>query len=286
MGFLNQIAIDKNKCTGCGICMKACPAELLSVNESGHAYSKPVTTLNWYGCWKCQHCMAVCPAGAISVLGYDPDKSLAAPGREAAGIMDALATNRRSCRHYVQKNVDRELLSHILEMSFCAPTAGNKQFYEYTLIDDIEQMNRLRALVRKGYRTCRQKGFAPFSWDDESLAIMESRERQAMNGDMFFCSAPHLIIPHQPAAMKAAPVDINLALAYFELLCAAHGLGTVYLAYPMNWMREMPEVWELLGIPDDHYVNAALGFGVPAFRYQRGVQKPGSIPVHRPVFPE
>ena len=285
MEYLNQIQIDSNRCTGCGLCMKACPAELLSLNEKGTAFCRPVHSLDWYGCWKCEHCLAVCPAGAISVLGHHPEECLPVPGKEAAPVLDALVSGRRSCRHYKQENVDKNLLAHILNISFCTPTAGNKQRYEITLIDDIEQMNRLRNLIRKGYRECRSKNIAPYTWDDESLAIMESRERQAMNGDMFFCSAPHLIIIHQPAAMKLAPVDVNLALAYFELLCAAHGLGTVYLAYPINWLKEIPEVWKLLGIPDDHYVQTALGFGIPAFHYARGVQKSGSITIHRPNIP-
>ncbi len=176
------------------------------------------------------------------------------------------------------------MIEHLLELAFTAPCAGNKLRYEYTLIDDIDQMNKLRALLRDGYKKARAEGRLPYSWDDNSLDIMESREDQAMNGDMFFCSAPHLLIAHQPSFMKAAPVDITITMTYFELLCAAHGLGAIFLGFPMNWMREIPEVWELLGIPDDHYVNSAIGFGIPEFSYARGVQKPDVIKVNRPKF--
>ena len=159
-------------------------------------------------------------------------------------------------------------------------------FVEYTLIDDIDRMNRFRELLRNGYNRLKAEGRYPFSWDEDSLGIMEDREDQAMNGDMFFCSAPHLFIPHMPAKFPSAPIDVNLTMAYFELLCNAHGLGTVYLGFPINFLKMLPEVYELLNIPEDHYIGSAIGFGYPVFRYARGVQKEGNVKIHRLSFDE
>lgn len=286
MSFVNDIVIDRNRCIGCGLCRKACPSMLLDLDEENKAFSRPVDQLNWYGCWKCQHCLAVCPAGAVSVLGLNPENSLTAVSDfDAAGnMMDALVSGRRSCRHYKQENVDRELLDHILKVMENTPTGGNKMFVEYTLIDDIDRMNRFRELLRNGYNELKTEGRYPFSWDEESLGIMEDREAQAMNGDMFFCSAPHLFIPHMPAKFMSAPVDVNLQMAYFELLCNAHGLGTVYLGFPVNYLKMLPDVYELLEIPEDHYIGSAIGFGYPVFRYTRGVQKEGNVKINRLSF--
>ena len=82
----------------------------------------------------------------------------------------------------------------------------------------------------------------------------------------------------------SSPVDVNLQMAYFELLCNAHGLGTVYLGFPVNYLKMLPEVYELLNIPEDHYVGSVIGFGYPAFRYSRGVQREGNIKMHRLSF--
>ena len=286
MSFDNDIVIDRNRCIGCGLCRKACPSMLLDLDEENKAFSKPVDQLNWYGCWKCQHCLAVCPAGAVSVLGLKPENSLAAVSdfEKSGEIMDAIVSGRRSCRHYKQENVDRELLDHILKVMENTPTGGNKMFVEYTLIDDIDRMNRFRELLRNGYNELKTEGRYPFSWDEESLGIMEDREAQAMNGDMFFCSAPHLFIPHMPARFPSAPIDVNLTMAYFELLCNAHGLGTVYLGFPVNYLKMLPDVYELLEIPEDHYIGSAIGFGYPVFRYARGVQKEGNVKIHRLSF--
>ncbi|MGN0733922.1 MAG: nitroreductase family protein [Emergencia sp.] len=288
MSFVNDIVIDRNRCIGCGLCKKACPSMLLDLDEENKAFSEPVDRLNWYGCWKCQHCMAVCPAGAVSVFGLNPEDSLPAVSdfEKSGEIMDAIVAGRRSCRHYRQENVDRELLDHILKVMENTPTGGNKMFVEYTLIDDIDRMNRFRELLRSGYDQLKAEGRYPFSWDEDSLGIMEDREDQAMNGDMFFCSAPHLFIPHMPAKFPSAPVDVNLTMAYFELLCNAHGLGTVYLGFPINFLKMLPEIYELLEIPEDHYIGSAIGFGYPVFRYARGVQKEGNVKIHRLSFDE
>lgn len=286
MTYANQIQINTDKCTGCGLCKKACPAMLFDIDENGKSFSKPVDKLNWYGCWKCQHCLAVCPAGAISVLGLDPKDSIPMvdPCVDAGKVMDSLIAGRRSCRHFKQENVDKELLEHILKVMENTPTGGNKMLVEYTLIDDIEQMNKFRDLLREGYKRAKAQGIYPFSWDEESLGIMESREDEAMNGDMFFCSAPHYFVPHMPAKFLSSAIDVNLTMAYFELLCNAHGLGTVYLGFPINIMKLVPEVYELLKIPEDHYIGNSIGFGYPVFGYARGVQKEGNVKIHRLNF--
>lgn len=278
---MNHLHIDHNLCIGCGLCEKACPAGLLSIDaSSGKSISKPVEKLNWYGCWQCQHCLAVCPQAAISVCDKRPEHSQPIYPQDCGAIMDSLVAGRRSCRHYKQENVDPELIRHMLTLTANAPTGGNKQFVEYSVIDDIETMRKLQDALRKGYAELKTKKIYPFSWDEESLGIMEDREAVAMNGDMFFCSAPHLFVPHMPAKFKSAPVDSTIAMTYFELLCTAHGLGTVYLGFPLNIMRLLPEVYALLGIPEDHFVGNALGFGYPEFNYARGVQKEDRTKIH------
>ena len=286
MGFDNKIIINREKCIGCGLCKKACPSMLLDLDSEKKAFSSPVDKLNWYGCWKCQHCLAVCPVGAVSVLGLEPENSIPAitDFDRTGKTMDALVSGRRSCRHFKQENVDRAQLDHILKVMENTPTGGNKMFVEYTLIDDINQMNIFRSLLRRGFEKLKSEGRYPFSWDEESIGIMESREEQAMNGDMFFCSAPHLFIPHMPSKFMSSAIDVNLQMAYFELLCNAHGLGTVYLGFPVNYLKMLPEVYQLLNIPEDHYMGSVIGFGYPAFRYARGVQRDGNIKIHRLSF--
>lgn len=40
---------------------------------------------------------------------------------------------------------------------------------------------------------------------------------------LYFCGAPHILIPHAPKNIPCAVQDVNMAAAYFELLCNANG---------------------------------------------------------------
>ena len=64
-----------------------------------------------------------------------------------------------------------------------------------------------------------------------------------------------------------------IAGTYFELLCASRGLGAIMLTFPLDVLRLMPEIMELLHIPKDHYIPMIIGFGHQQIAYQRGVQK-------------
>lgn len=284
MSNLTNFKVDEAKCIGCGLCKRVCPSMLIDLDEDRKVQIKEVERLDWYGCWGCQHCMTVCPAGAISIFGKDPQDSLPMAEAGADTVLDSLVAGRRSCRHYKDENVDRDMLADMLKILECTPTAGNKQKIEYTIIDDKEGMKKFREILGRETKKMTAQGIYPFSWDEESFGIMEDRGPQAMNGDIFFCSAPHLFIPHMPKQFGSAPTDIGLTLAYFELLCASRGLGAVYLGFPLNIIKMLPEVKALLQIPEDHYFGVALGFGYPEFTYARGAQKEGKARIHRLTF--
>ena len=50
--------------------------------------------------------------------------------------MERLIVNRRSCRRYLDQNVEPWVVSKILNAMAAAPTGGNACNVEYTVIDD------------------------------------------------------------------------------------------------------------------------------------------------------
>jgi NAD-dependent dihydropyrimidine dehydrogenase PreA subunit len=57
------VTVDEELCTGCGECVKGCPAEIFKL-ENGKCVASNDE------CLGCQSCVTVCPAGAIKVEEY------------------------------------------------------------------------------------------------------------------------------------------------------------------------------------------------------------------------
>lgn len=166
MNNLAQLHIDRTKCSGCGRCGQVCPGSLFFLDPSHHAAHHPIERFGWDGCWKCQHCLAVCPNGAIHILGKDPKDSLPAPPIEtAAPVLDALVANRRSHRRYQARNVEKETIRHLIGLLQNAPNGGNKLQVEYALVDDVEQMDRLRTLASERMDALAACGIYPDGYD-------------------------------------------------------------------------------------------------------------------------
>jgi len=58
---VTTLRLDKEKCTGCGICVQVCPHEVLTL-RNGEA-----EIINRDACMECGACAVNCPAGAIDV---------------------------------------------------------------------------------------------------------------------------------------------------------------------------------------------------------------------------
>jgi NAD-dependent dihydropyrimidine dehydrogenase PreA subunit len=77
------LALDKNKCVGCGLCGIVCPHNVFSLNN-GHA---EITDRD--ACMECGACAQNCPAEALTVE--------AGVGCAAAVINSALGRDSSSC---------------------------------------------------------------------------------------------------------------------------------------------------------------------------------------------
>jgi len=55
-----SVVVDKDKCTGCGECVSACPLEAISMKDD-KAEVDPDT------CGGCGACIDVCPVGALTL---------------------------------------------------------------------------------------------------------------------------------------------------------------------------------------------------------------------------
>ena len=64
-----KVTFATDRCKGCGLCVVACPLNLLSlvekkVNHKGYPYAEQN---DWEKCTGCTSCAVVCPDGCVSV---------------------------------------------------------------------------------------------------------------------------------------------------------------------------------------------------------------------------
>lgn len=280
-----HFSVDISKCIQCGKCINVCSGMVLESNRHGCPEMKPFDRFGWRGCWRCQHCLAVCPTGAISIFDKRPEDSLPPPPPEMGDYMAQLMVNRRSCRRYLNKNVDPKIISKIINAMSSAPTGGNCGWTEYTIIDDKERVKQIWNIAYSDMESAAKKRIYTSSFSDFYYRKMKQSERTVRKNDLLFCGAPHLFIAHEKCTGKwseDSKVNCNIATTYFELLANAYGLGTIIMSYAPDVLLELsPEAREMVGIPTDHYMKLILGFGYPEIEYARGVQKDKGGKIHR-----
>ena len=66
-----SLTLNKNKCTGCGICMEICPREAIEVTRTpkadGEKAKPPTVNISKEKCNYCGMCEAICPFGALTI---------------------------------------------------------------------------------------------------------------------------------------------------------------------------------------------------------------------------
>ncbi len=66
---MNRVTIDQDRCKACGICIKACNKDLLTLagelNAKGY---HPIAVHDLENCTACGLCAVVCPEGALAVF--------------------------------------------------------------------------------------------------------------------------------------------------------------------------------------------------------------------------
>ena len=286
-----RFTVDKEKCVRCGRCINTCAGNVIRFGADGYPEmldydinSEDTLKAKWSGCWQCEHCIAVCPAGAVSIFGKKPEDLLPPPDPGMGEQMERLVKYRRACRRYLKKNVDPEILDHILSAMQTVPAGGNGTHVEFTVIDDMDRVREIWEVAYSQMEENARNGIYTKDFDSFYYGKMKESEQTLRKDDLLFCGAPHLFIAHVTQDSRWAKdfaVNANIATTYFELLANAYGLGTVMMSYTADVIQDNPKARAMMGIPENHYMGIIVGFGYPEIPYARGVDKAGHLRVHR-----
>jgi nitroreductase/Pyruvate/2-oxoacid:ferredoxin oxidoreductase delta subunit len=276
--------IDGNLCSGCGLCVKICPADTISIVD-GRASVTGERSIH------CGQCEAVCPEGAIRVKGIYNEKLATIKTGESwlkygdfdEGLLLQLMRSRRSCRSFSDRPVDRDVLEDLVKIGISAPSGSNCQLWTFTIISNraaivklgdsvVRFFRRLNKVAEKGPARLLSKIFMKdilgFYYREYYESMKNKIEQwDTKRFDRFFYGAPAaIVIAMKPGA--STPVEDAL-MASQNILLAAHamGLGTCMNGLAVQAMKRDSGIKKMLGIPDDEEICAIIAVGDPKEKY-------------------
>jgi nitroreductase/NAD-dependent dihydropyrimidine dehydrogenase PreA subunit len=261
--------VNEELCIQCGECAADCPASIISMDD-GYPQIEIVDEAR---CYRCQHCLAVCPTGAISILGKDPEASIKLVGNMIDPVqLEILIKGRRAVRRYTGKELPQSLIDELLAVAWYAPTGVNSQSVLFTVVREAKVMEGLREEVMSGLTKLKEAGQLPEGFVGQYMGMAVKAWREE-GKDIIFRGAPHLLVTSAPKNSPCPVQDAHIALATFQLLAHARGVGTVWDGLFMMALSLLPDLAGRLGLPEDHLLGYAMVFGEPAVDYHRTVQR-------------
>ncbi len=281
-----MISIDLKRCTLCGLCVPVCVRRILVKGDQGVVVTDPEL------CIDCGHCKAVCPTNAPGFSHLDETEF--EPVANADRLPDPskflrFLRRRRSTMVYKRKPVEIEKLRMILEAGRFAPTGGNRQPCEYTvvrgreLLDQvcslaIQTLQKLGEAAEEAFRRHDQLGeplpeeFIPLQ---NYPPVWERMARKWEEGtDLLFYHAPALVlIRTKRGATTSADVDAGLSAMQMVLMAETMDLGTCLNGFLVTALKRSEELRKVLNISDDHQVHVTFTVGYPDVEFLRLVAR-------------
>ena len=245
MGYV--ININNDKCVGCGLCVKDCPASHIAIEDKKAKIANAL-------CIGCGHCYAICPNEAISIEGYDTTnihEVVPFTNFDSEEFLKAIHS-RRTIRQISDKVIEQDAIDKIIDAGRYSPTGANAQDVAFTILgpkqDEAEKI--CVSLFRFGVNSAKifAKGIKNLNIDDK-----------------FFFKGSKLVI------LVSAKSKLNggLAAAYMEMMAATLGIGTLYSGFFETCFALSPKLRRLVKLPKGHELCACMVFGYPKVKYKR-----------------
>jgi len=184
--------------------------------------------------------------------------------------------SRRSIRKFRTDPLLREDLRRIIEAASWAPSASNRQDWEFVIITSHTTKKKMEDIVRTRWKLILDKS--------ETEVIKEELEKYAKNFD-WFSHAPALIVisAKRPeaflsnllgeAAEDVAGTEISAAMAAQNLMLAAHsfGIGSCCVTGPLAAQEALKD---LLGLGKRRKIVCLVVLGYPAEQPEPPLRKP------------
>lgn len=248
---MEKVTVIKDKCVGCGLCQRDCPAHYFKV-VNGKAQTVGG------GCIECGHCFAICSQEAVVLNGYDvSDCEPITPMTDFdSDKLLAAMKSRRTIRIFKDKPVEQEKIDKLLEAGRYCQSGGNSQNVSFTILGSKQEavekecVKMFKAGVKAG---------KPF------VKMLKTIE---IDDNFFFKKAPLVIIVSGKSDM-----DRGLSTAYMELLAESMGLGVLISGFTEMCYKLNPKIRSLINLPKGEKIYHVVIIGYPDVKYQRTVPR-------------
>ena len=267
-----MVVIDKEKCTGCGSCVKICHEHCISLIHKKVA-------IEYVACSTCTQCIAICSEKALSwdgVLPVDFNQTL----MPSVSQLDELFSERRTIRAFRDEPVDRKLLEGIISSGVYAPTHNFN--LRCIAIDDprtIEAFDRAAFLFSKRiyqwvFRPRLIRGvvsLAPRSMREEFNKALPKLETAITRGRGYEFRPPALVCVVGDGRVPLSLESAQYVIYNMSLFAQVKGVGCRNLVGNQTIFNRSTEIRRLLFLKPHEKIFAIAGFGHPAVRFKNKV---------------
>lgn len=152
---------------------------------------------------------------------------------------------RRNVREYQQKPIPADDLDRIAEAGWRAPSAKNRQPWDFIIVTEANQLQELSTVWR---------GAGHIAGAAAAIAIA---------------------VPVPPDERRVVTDNYDVGQATMAMMIAATDLG---IGTGHSSVGDQAKARAILGVPDDHLVAFLLGVGYPADRPLTPIRKPNRRP--------
>ncbi len=280
------IAIDHEKCNGCGICVNVCKSFCMELDDK----KLILTGDTKFGCIGCGQCVAVCPRDAIMVTGrtlsiedYAPLKHVQLQPESLYHLM----LNRRSIRDFHKQPVPDELIERILQAASTAPMGippsdvgvliikGHDKVREFSF-DFIEILTRMQKMLKPLPRALMT---LTMSKEDKRAMrefvkplidfIVMSRKKDK---DYLLYDAPLALMFY--CKQMADPADPVIASTYAMLAAESLGLGSCMIGTIGPFIKQTGKEFKAkYGLPAKMKDSLVLLIGYPKYKFRKSIRR-------------
>jgi alkylation response protein AidB-like acyl-CoA dehydrogenase/nitroreductase/NAD-dependent dihydropyrimidine dehydrogenase PreA subunit len=295
---MGVMAVDKEKCTQCGLCLLNCPFRAWEKDEDDYPKLKET-----YECFSCYNCLIACPVDAISIVEpYHVDEGVfktephPLPARmpyepkDGEGNKDEWTAiekaiyERRSVRNFKPDPVPETLVQRVLEAGRFAPSGGNCQPWKFIVVTNkalINEMNEacfnILSMLHNTYMNdAMVKGLVGMYAQNPTVGMFDPRiiiggagSITKKNSPTFLDAPVVILVACDDRAIGGPQIAAGICGQNMNLAAKSLGLGFCWIGFSQV-IEMVPPLKEKLGLSDPWKINTAAVMGYPKFK-QEGI---------------